>query len=238
MTILLFGATGSAGGSVLRVCLASPAVTEVRAIVRRATGLVDPKLREIVHADYLDFAGITEAFAGVDACLYCLGISVMQVSGEAEYRKITHDFAMAAARMLRRQSPLAQFQFTSGKSAGLTSRQMWARVKAETERDLIADVQALCWRPAAIDGVPSAREPIVFKVARPILRVVFGPFRSLYVKGEDIGRAMLEAAVTGDCGRVIENAELRDFADRWAAGWPGSWGSQRPHSRKSVSETG
>ena len=53
MTILLFGATGSAGGSVLRVGLASPDVTEVRAIVRRPTGLADPKLREIVHADYL-----------------------------------------------------------------------------------------------------------------------------------------------------------------------------------------
>jgi uncharacterized protein YbjT (DUF2867 family) len=217
MRVLLFGATGSAGGSVLRVCLASPAVTEVRAIVRRPTGLADPKLRETVHADYLDFAGIAAVFAGVDACFYCLGISVMQVSGEAEYRKITHDFAMAAARTLRTESPSAQFQFISGKSASLTSRQMWARVKAETERDLIAEVGALCWRPAAIDGVPSAREPIVFKVARPILRVVFGPFRSLYVKGEDIGRAMLEAASAGVRGRIIENAELRDLADAWRA---------------------
>ncbi|MGD9904581.1 MAG: hypothetical protein AB7U83_14040 [Vicinamibacterales bacterium] len=35
MTILLFGATGSAGGSVLRACLAAPEVSEVRAPVRR-----------------------------------------------------------------------------------------------------------------------------------------------------------------------------------------------------------
>jgi uncharacterized protein YbjT (DUF2867 family) len=35
MKILVFGATGSAGGSVLRVCLSAPAVEEVRAIVRR-----------------------------------------------------------------------------------------------------------------------------------------------------------------------------------------------------------
>ena len=215
MRILVFGSTGSAGGSVLRVCLASPVVTEVRVVVRRPTGLVDPKLRELVHADYQNFSAVTPAFEGIDACFYCLGISVMQVSGEAEYRKITHDFAMAAARTLRTHSPSAQFQFISGKSASLNSRQMWARVKAETERDLMTEVAALCWRPAAIDGVPSAREPIVFKVARPILRVVFGPFRSLYVKGEDIGRAMLEAAVTGARGRIVENTELRDFADAW-----------------------
>ena len=199
----------------LRVCLESPAVTEVRAIVRRPNGLVDPKLREIVHADYLDFAAVAEGFTGIDACFYCLGISVMQVSGEAEYRKITHDFALAAARALKVHSPSAQFQFISGKSASLTSRQMWARVKAETERDLIAEVNALCWRPAAIDGMPSAREPIVFKIARPILRVVFGPFRSLYAKGDDIGRAMLEANACDVRGRIIENAELRDLADAW-----------------------
>ena len=157
------------------------------------------------------------AFTDVAACFYCLGISVLQVSGEAEYRRITHDMAMAAAGALASNSPSAAFHFISGRGASLTSGQMWARVKAETERDLMTAVKALCWRPAAIDGVPSAREPVVFKVARPILRVVFGPFRSLYVKGDDIGRAMLEATSQGLRNRIIENAEIRDLADRWAA---------------------
>ena len=220
MTILLFGATGSAGGSVLRACLASPLVSEVRAIVRRPTGLRDFRLRETVHEDYLDFSGIAPVFQGVDACFYCLGISVMQVSGEAEYRRITHDMAMAAAQALKAHSPGAIFHFISGRSTSLSSRQMWARVKAETERDLTALIDAVCWRPAAIDGVPSAREPLVFKIARPILRVVFGPFRSLYVKGEDIGAAMLEATTQQIRGRTFENAELRDFADRWHSRQP------------------
>ena len=42
-----------------------------------------------------------EAFTGLDACMFCLGISVRQTSGEAEYRTITHDFAMAAAGALQ-----------------------------------------------------------------------------------------------------------------------------------------
>jgi uncharacterized protein YbjT (DUF2867 family) len=37
MKVLIFGATGSAGGSVLRACLAAPDVREVRAS-RRAAG--------------------------------------------------------------------------------------------------------------------------------------------------------------------------------------------------------
>ena len=217
MRVLLFGATGSAGGSVLRVCLASPSVTEVRAVVRRPLGISDSKLREVIHADYLDFSAIHDTFSGVDACLYCLGISVMQVSGEDEYRRITHDFAMTAARALQSGSPEAAFHFISGKSTSLDSRQMWARVKAETERDLMAFNGAVCWRPAAIDGVPSAREPFVFKVARPILRIVFGPFRGLYIKGEDIGRAMLEGEAQHMRRRILENAEMRDLADQWKA---------------------
>lgn len=199
----------------LRLCLATSSVSEVRAIVRRPIGISDPKLREVIHSDYLDFTAVDEAFAGIDACFYCLGISVMQVSGEAEYRRITHDMTMAAARALKARSRDAVFHFISGRSASLTSRQMWARVKAETERDLMAFNEAVCWRPAAIDGVPSAREPLIFKVARPILRIAFGPFRGLYVKGEDIGRAMLEATRQDLRSRIVENAELRDLADRW-----------------------
>jgi len=213
MKILIFGATGSAGGSVLRACLASPAVEEVRAVVRRPLALTDPKLHGIVHGDYLDYSKIADAFAGVDTCLFCLGISATQVSGEAEYRKITHDFALAAARALRARSPEAAFHFISGQGTNVESRFMWARVKGETERDLMDQFDAVCWRPAAIDGVPSRSEPRMFKILRPLLRLL-SPFRGLYVKGEDLGRAMLLAAAENVRGRIVENAEIRDLADR------------------------
>ena len=111
-------------------------------------------------------------------------------------------------------SPSAAFHFISGAGAALDSRFMWARVKAETERDLLAGFQAICWRPASIDGMPSASEPPAYKVFRPIARVLLKPFRSLYVSGEDIGLAMLEANAAGYRSRVIANAEIRDLADR------------------------
>jgi hypothetical protein len=212
MTVLIFGATGSAGGSVLRVCLESPAVTSVRAIVRRAPQVSSPKLSVVEHANYADYSAIASAFAGVDACFYCLGKSVRQVSGEAEYRRITHDFALAAAKMLRAKSPGAPFHFISGEGASINSRFMWARVKGETERDL-APFDAVCWRPGLIDGMPSSSEPRLYKAMRPFGRVLLKPFRGMYVTGADIGRAMLAATAQNLRGQTIGNAAIRDLAE-------------------------
>jgi uncharacterized protein YbjT (DUF2867 family) len=131
MKVLVFGATGTAGGSVLRACLASPDVEEARVITRRPLNLANGKIREFVHQDFLDYGAILEAFSGVDACLFCLGTSVTQVPGEEEYRKVTHDFALVAADALKLRSPGAVFHFISGQGTRLDSRMMWARVKAE-----------------------------------------------------------------------------------------------------------
>lgn len=213
LTILLFGATGSAGGSVLRECLASKFVGRVRAIVRRPLDVQHPKLTVVLHDDFEHYDAIADAFAGVDACLYCLGKSVSQVESGAAYRRITREFALAAAEALKARSPDAVFHFVSGAGAALDSRFMWARVKAETERDLLRSTVAVCWRPASIDGVPSSSEPVLYKLARPFFRLL-APFRGLYVSGGDLGRAMLQEVLEQTRGRIIENREIRRLAER------------------------
>jgi hypothetical protein len=149
----------------------------------------------------------------VDACLFCLGISITQVSGEAEYRRITHDFALAAAGALRAHSPSAAFHFISGQGSGAASRLLWARVKGETERELLDGFDAVCWRPAAIDGESSESSPWIYRLIRPMFRLL-KPLRSFYVSGEDLGRAMLQGAAEGFRRRVVENREIRALADR------------------------
>jgi uncharacterized protein YbjT (DUF2867 family) len=73
MNILLFGASGTAGGAVLQACLNASLVKEVRIIVRRPLGRVDSKLHEFMHTNYLDYEAVTTAFRALDACLFCLG---------------------------------------------------------------------------------------------------------------------------------------------------------------------
>jgi uncharacterized protein YbjT (DUF2867 family) len=213
MNILLFGASGTAGGAVLQACLDTPVVNEVRAIVRRPLGQTDAKLWEIVHADFLDYAAVTEAFRGIDACLFCLGISVTQVSKE-DFVKISHDYAIAAARILMAESPGAAFHYISGAGTRAESTTFWSKVKGETENELMELAGADCWRPAFIDAEPSATLPKMYAVLRPALRLL-KPFKSLYVEGEDLGRAMLQATREQLRRRVIENKEIRELAGRF-----------------------
>jgi uncharacterized protein YbjT (DUF2867 family) len=206
--VLIFGATGSAGGSILRACLASSIVDDVRTITRKPLSLDHPKLRSFVHDDFLDFAPVAAAFDDLDALLFCLGISATNVSSD-EYRIITHDYAMAAANLLKARSPQSAFHFISGQGTRPGSKIMWSRVKGETENDLMDLVSAVCWRPSAIDGEPVG----TYRMFQPFYRLL-RPFRSLYIDGQDFGRAMVQATIEKMRKRVIENREIREIAER------------------------
>jgi hypothetical protein len=212
MKILLFGATGSVGNSVLDACLAASIVDEVRAITRRPLMHTNSKLRTFVHKDFLDYSTVQEAFRSIDACLFCLGTSVTQVSRD-DYRKISYSFPLAAANMLKRYSPEAAFHYISGKGTDANSRMLWSRVKAQAEQDLIKLIDAGCWRPAFIDAKPSPSMPKFYALFFPLGRIA-KPFPSLYVHGHDLARAMLQATVENLRGRIIENAEIRQIAAR------------------------
>jgi uncharacterized protein YbjT (DUF2867 family) len=213
MKAIILGATGTAGGSVLKTCLSNPFVKELRAITRRPLSITGDKLRIFLHKNFLDYTTISEAFADVDACFYCLGKSVTQVSGEQEYRTITHAFALAAAQMLKTQSPRAVFHFISGQGTRLDSRFMWAHVKAETEEELLLLGNAVCWRPGFIDGELSGSSPSLYRIFHPLAKLL-KPFHSIYIKGEDIGKAMLQATTENIRSRIIENKEIHSIAAR------------------------
>jgi hypothetical protein len=88
-------------------------------------------------------------------------------------------------------------------------------VKAEAESDLMASFEAICWRPGMIDGKGPSSQTGVVDALRPVMRALLKWFRGLYVMNVDIGRAMLQGTKEQVRSRIIENAELRTFADRY-----------------------
>jgi uncharacterized protein YbjT (DUF2867 family) len=217
LRMALFGATGVAGSGVARAWLEDPRVCELRAITRRSPAITSPKLSIVQCDDFATLDAIGEALAGIDALCFCLGISVAQVSGEDEYRVITHDYALAAARALKEASPDATFHFLSGSGTKASSRMMWARVKGETELELIQLGLGgiVCWRPAMIlADRPPRGLPWSYRAAYPLMRLLrFVP--SLSVRNEELGQAMLQATLDGRREGTVENREIRAEAKRY-----------------------
>ena len=51
-----------------------------------------------------DFESAADELKGYDACFFCLGVSAAGMK-EADYRKVTEGFTLAAARVLARVNP-------------------------------------------------------------------------------------------------------------------------------------
>ncbi len=216
MRVILFGATGMVGQGVLRECLLDPGVERVLAVGRSATPQREEKLHDLVVANFLDFSAVERELSGYDACFFCLGITSAGMT-EADYRRVTYDFALAAAQTLVRINPEMTFVFVSGAGADSTGRGrvMWARVKGQTENALLAlPLKGVyVFRPAAIQPLHGIRSKTSWiNAAYAVLGPLYPVFKRLvpdYVTTtEQIGRAMLVVARRGAPKRVLENADI------------------------------
>ena len=216
MKVAIFGATGMVGQGVLRECLLAPDVETVMTVGRTPTGQGDAKLRELVHRDFGDFSAIAGELAGVDACFFCLGVSAVGLS-EAEYRRITFDFTLAAARGLASGPADATFIYVSGAGTG-SGRMMWSRVKSETEQAVLAlPLRAYMFRPGFIrplHGItPRSRVyRVAYRVMAPLGGVFERRFPNLSTTTEKVGRAMLNAARHGAPKQILETPDINALA--------------------------
>jgi uncharacterized protein YbjT (DUF2867 family) len=225
MRVILFGATGMVGQAALRECLLDPGVERVLTVGRSATGKTHAKLRELVHADLTDYTKVAGELTGYDACFFCLGISSAGMS-EADYRRVTVDIAVAAARTLVQVSPGMTFVFVSGRGADATgkSRTMWARVKGEAENAILAlpFKAAYVFRPAFIrpmHGITSRTRSyrVLYAVLRPFVPLVEALSPGQVTTTERIGRAMLNVARHGAPKRTLESPDINAAADATGA---------------------
>jgi nucleoside-diphosphate-sugar epimerase len=136
--VIITGVTGMVGEGVLHNCLQHSDVTQVLVITRKPSGVLHPKLKEIIHNDFYDLSPIRHDLAGYNACFFCLGVSSVGMK-EADYFKLTYTLTMHVASTLSALNPDMTFCYISG--AGTDSsekgRSMWARVKGKTENDLM-----------------------------------------------------------------------------------------------------
>jgi uncharacterized protein YbjT (DUF2867 family) len=225
MKVVLFGATGMVGSGVLLECLDSPRVSSVLAVGRSSTGVHHDKLREILHRDFLDFASLSDRFTGMDACFFCLGVSSAGMK-EADYRRLTYDVTLAAAKVLVAASPQLTFVYVSGEGTDSTEqgRSMWARVKGKTENDLLAMPfkAAYMFRPGYIQPLRGVRSKTpVYQVIYNVAGLLYPLFRGIIPKyvttTVNVGVAMIEVAANGYSRPIVPTSEINAIASSAAA---------------------
>ena len=216
MKVILFGATGMVGQGVLRECLLAPDVESVLAVGRTATGVQNPKLRELLRPDLFDLTPVEAELAGYDACFFCLGVSSAGMS-ESAYRRVTYELTVSVATALARLNPTMAFIYVSGSGTDSTEqgRSMWARVKGRTENALLRlPFRAVyLFRPGYIQplhGITSTTGLYrgLYVVMAPLYPLWRRVAPGLVSTTEQVGRAMLRVARTGAPKKILESVDI------------------------------
>ena len=220
ISVILTGATGMVGEGVLLECLADPRVARVLVVNRKPLGRAHPKLAEVVHADFHDLSAIERQLAGYDACFFCLGASSIGMS-ERDYRHVTYDLTVAFGNTLARLNPEMTFCYVTGAGTDSTEhgQVMWARVKGATENELLRLFRrAVMFRPAMMRATAGQRN---LKGWYRALAWIYPIGRALapskFCTLQEVGRAMVNAAVAGAPRHVLEVSDIVDLAGMRAA---------------------
>ena len=137
INVIITGATGMVGEGGLHECINDARIASVTLITRHSTGVVHPKIKEVLLTDLFVFTGNEPGLNNLDACFYCLGVTSIGKS-EEEYTKLTYELTLKIAKPLLQLNPQMTFCYVTAKGTDNSEqgKTMWARVKGKTENKL------------------------------------------------------------------------------------------------------
>ncbi|MBB2487786.1 NAD-dependent dehydratase [Mitsuaria sp. WAJ17] len=206
-TLLLLGCTGLVGQQLLALALADPAVSQVVAPTRRPLPTQPRLLTPPIDYEQLP---ANAPWWRADAVLCALGTTLRQAGSPEAFRRVDHDYVLAACR-LARHAGTPRCGFVSSLGADAHSRGLYLRVKGETELALQAlGFESLaCVRPSLLDGGPRPDprpgETLALALSRglgPLLPRGWRPVRT-----ERVARALYDAVREGRPGLQIIPSE-------------------------------
>ncbi|MBI2273906.1 MAG: NAD-dependent epimerase/dehydratase family protein [Bacteroidetes bacterium] len=215
--VLITGTNGMIGRLILERCLQRTDVATVTSITRKPLGIAHPKLREVIHHDFMDLSSIRDHFSNQDLCFYCIGVYTGTVPRE-EFRKITADYTRVFAETLKQMSPEVVFCFLSGQGADRTekSKLMFAQDKgiAENILEKLAFKQLIIVRPGYIYPVTPRKEPNFFyRLSRLLYKPVLSKiYPNIGLTSLQLANAMVKLGWQGASQQVYENKEIRQVA--------------------------
>lgn len=204
-SVLILGATGLVGSECVRQFAESPRFDRVVALARRPLAKTPPR----VETHVIDFERLDDAAQHfrVSHLVCALGTTIKQAGSQQRFRRVDHDYPVAAARLGIREG-VRHFLLVSALGASPQSRVFYSRVKGEVEDA----VRALPYRSVTIVR-PSLLlgERAELRLGEQIGKLFAGivPKRYKPVEGSAVASTLLRAAVEDRPGvRIIESRDI------------------------------
>ena len=202
----------------LHECLTHSRIEHILLVTRRPSGISHPKVKEILHTDMYNLGTIESQLTGYDACLFCLGTSVIGKT-EEEYTRTTYTLTLNFAETLCRLNPGMTFCYVSGASTDSTEqgRVMWARVKGRTENALMKlPFKAVYnFRPGYMHPTPGLKNTLRFykyiSWMYPFMRAVMPNSVSTL---RELGLAMIKSVTKGYEKKILEVKDIVALSQR------------------------
>lgn len=214
MRVLLTGGSGMIGDLIVKHCLNSIEITEIKSLVRKPSGTRHSKLKEFVIENFEDYSKHVDLFKDVDIAFFCLGVYTGQVPDDL-FKVITVNYAVQFAKALKQVSPNATMCLLSGSGADRTekSRTSFAKYKGMAENQISAlNMKFYTFRPAYIYPVVPRQEPNTgYRISRllyPIIKI-FG--KSLSIKSTELALAIFNVGFNGAENEILENREIFNY---------------------------
>ena len=204
--IIITGASGMVGKSVLLEAIDDERIASILLIGRSSLGMNNPKIKEILLNDFTKIYEHTKALFGYDALIHCMGVSAMGLS-EEEYSRLTFDTTKALADTFYSVNPDGVMNYVSGEGTHANSSMMWSRVKSKAEEYVLNKgfSDAYAFRPGTI--LPERG----IKSRTSLYNTLYLVFRPLF----PLFRMMNSVTSTSRIGKALINTVFTSYTDKY-----------------------
>jgi uncharacterized protein YbjT (DUF2867 family) len=204
--VILVGASGLIGSNLLSELIQSEEISEVLLLIRKSTGISNPKVKELI----LNFDELNTYSSEIqgDIMYSCLGTTKRETPDSKLYRKIDLEYPLNLAK-LGLKNGLSQFHVISSLGADSESSNSYLKLKGELEQELKKlDIPSLhIYQPSFLIG-DRKKNRLADKIMKPIFRLInplligkLKKYRS--IKAADVAKVMLSQSIKDLKGTFI-----------------------------------
>ncbi len=217
-TAIVFGATGLVGKELIFELLEHANFLKVIAVVRKTLPFSNPKLEQIITADFTNLDHLSLQVAA-DVFFCCIGTTIKKAGSQDAFKRVDLDIPVAIAR-LADSLHIPNLVIISSIGVNAQTSNFYLKTKAEMEQKVQAAYRGnlKIVRPSFLMGNRAEYRPvekIASVVAKVLSVIMIGPLAKYKgIEAWDVARAMIQSINLPKERIIVESDELQSMAKK------------------------